>query len=55
MLTRKQKEDAVVVLRDKLQRANAVLVVDYRGLTVAEASDLRPGSAAPATARSSTG
>ena len=41
MLTRKQKEDAVVVLRAKLQKANAVLAVDYRGLTVAQANDLR--------------
>ncbi len=41
MLTREQKADAVDVLRDKLQKASAILAVDYRGLTVAEANDLR--------------
>ncbi len=41
MLTRQQKEDAIIVLRDKLQQANTVLAIDYRGLTVAEANDLR--------------
>ncbi len=41
MQTRQEKKDAVVVLREKLQQANVVLAVDYRGLTVKEANDLR--------------
>ena len=41
MLTRQQKEETVAMLRDKLVKANVIVAVDYRGLTVAQASDLR--------------
>ena len=41
MQTRNEKEQEVAALREKLERANSVLIVDYRGLTVAEANDLR--------------
>lgn len=36
-----RKIDNVADLKDKLQRTQATLVADYRGLTVAEISDLR--------------
>ncbi len=41
MRTREEKETEVTLLREKLQRANSVFVMDYRGLTVPEANDLR--------------
>lgn len=41
MLTRAQKEEQVVSLRDKFQRATSVIVADYRGLSVASVSALR--------------
>lgn len=41
MLTRQQKEAEVAHLKDVLGRANALLLVDYRGLTVPAANDLR--------------
>jgi large subunit ribosomal protein L10 len=41
VLTRQQKEETVAILRDKLVKANVIVAVDYRGLTVAQASDLR--------------
>jgi len=41
MRTREQKVQEVEVLRGKLNAANSVIAVDYRGLTVAEATDLR--------------
>lgn len=36
-----QKEQAVAEVADKLQRAQSVIVVDYRGLTVDEVTKLR--------------
>ena len=36
-----QKQEAVADVVDKLKRAHSVVVLDYRGLTVAEVSDLR--------------
>lgn len=41
MLTRTQKEEQVSELRDKLGRATSVFVADYRGLSVADADELR--------------
>jgi large subunit ribosomal protein L10 len=41
MLTRSQKEEQIVQLRDKFSRATSVFVADYRGLTVGAANDLR--------------
>jgi len=41
MLTRQQKEAEVASLKDLLGRANGLLLVDYRGLSVAAANDLR--------------
>jgi large subunit ribosomal protein L10 len=40
-LPTQQKIDTVAELTDKLQRSQCTLVADYRGLTVAEISDLR--------------
>jgi large subunit ribosomal protein L10 len=40
-LTRREKEQAVETLRDRLERAEAVVVTDYRGLSVAQLSKLR--------------
>ncbi|KKR79707.1 MAG: 50S ribosomal protein L10 [Candidatus Daviesbacteria bacterium GW2011_GWA1_41_61] len=39
--TRKQKEEAVVILTDKLRRAKSVVFTDYQGLTMNKLSDLR--------------
>lgn len=41
MLTRQQKTEKVEVLKTTLDGANALLVVDYRGLSVKDANDLR--------------
>lgn len=41
MRTREQKRVEVERLRDRITRAHSVLVADYRGLTVAEANELR--------------
>ncbi len=41
MRTREQKEAEVASLQKKLSTANSVILVDYRGLTVADANDLR--------------
>ena len=41
MLTRAQKEEQVADLREKMSRSTGLFVVDYRGLNVAEATDLR--------------
>ncbi len=41
MRTREQKETEVASLQKKLSTASTVMVVDYRGLTVADANDLR--------------
>ena len=41
MLTRQQKEEQVSELRSLFEGVNALLVVDYRGLSVADARDLR--------------
>lgn len=41
MRTRAEKEAMVSSLREKLQAANSILIVDYRGLTVSDANDLR--------------
>ena len=37
----KEKEAVVNEIKDKLERAQSAIVVDYRGLTVAEVTDLR--------------
>ncbi len=39
--TRLQKEEAVVLLTDKLNRAKAVVFTDYKGMTMKQLSDLR--------------
>ncbi len=41
MQTRKEKEVEVEGLRDRIARASSVLLADYRGLSVAQANDLR--------------
>jgi large subunit ribosomal protein L10 len=41
MLTRAQKADVVANLKERVARANSMIVVDYRGLTVQQSSDLR--------------
>ena len=41
MRTRAQKEAEVAMLREKVSRANTILLADYRGLTVSESNDLR--------------
>jgi large subunit ribosomal protein L10 len=41
MLTRQEKQQEIDALHEKVARANALLAVDYRGLTVAELTDLR--------------
>lgn len=41
MLTRAQKADAVVELKDCFERANSVFVADYRGLDVPAVNKLR--------------
>jgi large subunit ribosomal protein L10 len=41
MRTREQKTEEVKLLRKKLGDASSVVLVDYRGLTVADANDLR--------------
>jgi len=41
MRTRQQKTEEVELLRKKLGDASSVVLVDYRGLTVADANDLR--------------
>jgi large subunit ribosomal protein L10 len=41
MLTRTQKEEQVQQMADAIGRANTLLAVDYLGLSVAEASELR--------------
>ncbi len=41
MLTRAQKEEAVAELKQKFQRANSVIVAQYRGLDVAAVDKLR--------------
>ncbi len=41
MLTRQEKQQEIEVLHEKVTRANALLAVDYRGLTVAELTELR--------------
>lgn len=41
MLTRQQKEEEVARIRRQIEGANTLVVVDYRGLTVADANDLR--------------
>jgi len=41
MLTRTQKEAAVVDLREKFDRATSVFVADYRGVTVEQINALR--------------
>lgn len=39
--TRKQKEDMLVKMTDKVGRAKSVVFADYRGLTMSQLSDLR--------------
>jgi len=41
MLTRAQKEDQVAFLKERVDRATSVLAMDYRGLTVAQLTELR--------------
>ncbi len=41
MLTRREKEEQVESLKGALEGANTLVVLDYRGLTVTDASDLR--------------
>jgi len=41
MLSRQQKEEQVSTLRAKLSGANTLVAIDYRGLTVGDANDLR--------------
>lgn len=41
MLTRTQKEEAVVDLRQKFDRATSIFVADYRGVTVEQINSLR--------------
>jgi large subunit ribosomal protein L10 len=45
-LERAKKEQVVAQLRDKLQRASATILTDYKGLTVAEITTLRDSLAA---------
>jgi large subunit ribosomal protein L10 len=45
-LDRAKKEEVVAELRDKLQRASATILTDYKGLTVAEITSLRDALAA---------
>ena len=42
-MNRTQKETAVSVLREVFQKAEAVVVSEFRGLTVAQANELRRG------------
>ena len=41
MRTRVEKEAEVTELRERASRANALILADYRGLTVSDANDLR--------------
>lgn len=41
MLTRTQKEEQVAFLKERVDRANSMLAVDYRGLSVAQMTELR--------------
>ena len=41
LMARPEKEAAVLELKDKFNRAQAVILTDYRGLTVAEITELR--------------
>lgn len=41
MLTRSQKQEQVDLLKDRVARANSMLALDYRGLSVDETNDLR--------------
>jgi large subunit ribosomal protein L10 len=41
MLTRKQKEAQVADLKDRFTRAKGLVLTDYKGLTVAEITELR--------------
>jgi large subunit ribosomal protein L10 len=45
-LDRTQKEQVVAELREKLQRASATVLTDFKGLTVAEMTQLRDALAA---------
>jgi len=40
-VARPEKEAAVAELKEKLSRARSVVLTDYRGLTVAEITELR--------------
>ncbi|MCP4003910.1 MAG: 50S ribosomal protein L10, partial [bacterium] len=41
MLSREQKSVQIEALREKVERAQAIIAVDYRGLTVDETNELR--------------
>jgi large subunit ribosomal protein L10 len=43
MLTRQQKEEQVIELRDKFERATSIFVADYSGLAVTQLEALRGG------------
>ena len=45
-MDRTQKEQVIAKLRDKLQRASATVLTDFKGLTVAEMTTLRDALAA---------
>lgn len=45
-MDRNKKEQVVTELREKLQRASAAILTDFRGLSVAEMTKLRDGLAA---------
>ncbi|MHB1382674.1 MAG: 50S ribosomal protein L10, partial [Thermoleophilia bacterium] len=40
-MNRKEKEAKVAALTDRVKASQAILVADYRGMTVAEARELR--------------
>lgn len=45
-MDRTEKEQVVAELREKLERATAAILTDYKGMTVAEMTDLRDALAA---------
>jgi len=40
-LNRREKEQLVIELKETIEKSNSLMVADYRGLTVAEMTDLR--------------
>ncbi len=41
MRTREQKAGEVEMLRERIERANSIVLADYRGLSVSDANALR--------------